>query len=337
MILLAAKQVHVDEPLAASLDVPVQHGRVRVEPEFVGGAVDVQPLVTADLASPRGVVGTIVEDLCSASRKGTEPGLLEIGNHGPGAGESVLASLGDSLEVNDLDRGERLQVEGGSRLADRREHRRVVVELEPGVQAADEVDLGRARVCGSHRGVPDLVHRHFIGTLLSSLPVKRAEGAAQGTDIRVVDVPIDVVEGRPAMHSAADEVGKPADRVEVPGPIQKIPVFEREPGARHHPLGDGMELRILDPDGDGLFGEFRHDGHPRWTSIDTCGWIPDLVPGPRGRSYRPDSDAVIRGSRRSAPVGILGSRSREHRAPPAIRGNRVDPLLSEGGLERSLA
>ena len=63
----------------AVLDVAVEDGGVGVEAEFVGGAVDIEPDVGADLALEGLIVDAVVEDFCAAAGERAEAGCLEFG------------------------------------------------------------------------------------------------------------------------------------------------------------------------------------------------------------------------------------------------------------------
>jgi hypothetical protein len=133
--------------------------------------------------------------------------------------------------VHDLDRGERLHVQARARGADAAEHLEVVVELQPRVQPADDVDLGRAGlVCLARRG-DDLLDGHLVGARFAALAVEAAKLAAQRADVRVVDVTVAVEVRAIAVQPLADEVGEPPDAVEVAAAVQRHAVRVREPFA----------------------------------------------------------------------------------------------------------
>lgn len=264
-ILLLPQQVHVHDPLSSALHMAVEHGRVGVQSQLMGGSMDVEPLVAPDLPLPGGVVGAVVEDLRAAPRQRSESGLLEIAENRERAFVSVLAALGDSLEVHDLDRREGLEMDprhGGSKL---REHRGVVLERQPRVQPSDDVQFGGTGVRRGERRVSDFVDVHLVRPVLTSLPMEGAEGAAQGADVGVVDVPIDVVERRPAVHPPPDEIRQGADAVDVGSLVERQTVLEGQAIAPEHLLGDRDEFRRPNEVFRGeILSDILHGRHRRW-------------------------------------------------------------------------
>ena len=264
-ILLLPEDLEMREAILAGLDVAVEHRRVAVEPELVRDAMHVEPLLGADLALERLVVDAVVEDLGPASGKRAETGVAEILEHAAQARLALAAALGDPLQVHDLDRGERLEVHLRRRDADRREHLGVEGEGQVGMQAAHDVQFGRAGLGGLHRLVDDARHVHLVGAVVAAPPLERAEAATQSAHVRVVDVAIDVVVGEVAVQPAPHEVRQSADRMQI-GCLEEDPaVLAGEPTSGEHLLGDRQEPRIAgsaaERGGQGQFGRVLKGGH----------------------------------------------------------------------------
>ena len=98
----------MDDSLPATFDVAVKHRRVRIQTQLVGRSVDVEPLVATNLSLPCSVVSSVVEDFGSSARKRPQTRILEVLKRREHAIESIPPSLGDSLKMDDLHRGEGL-------------------------------------------------------------------------------------------------------------------------------------------------------------------------------------------------------------------------------------
>ena len=81
----------------------------------------------------------------------------------------------DPAEMDDLDRGEGLDVQGWASGADAAQHLKVIIELQPRVKAADDVHLGRAGVGGFLSGCDHLLDGHLVRALFAALAVEAAE------------------------------------------------------------------------------------------------------------------------------------------------------------------
>ena len=215
VVLLRAQELHVVEALAALLDVPVQHGGVRVDAQLVRGAVHVQPLVAADLALERLVVHAVVEHLGAAARQAAEARLDQVLQHGLHALVALAAALGDALQVDDLHGGERLDVDGGRLLADGAQHVGVVAERKPRMQPAHDVHLGGAALARLACLGADVLQAVLVRAVLVLLAVERAELAAERADVRVVEVPVDVEEHLVAVQAPAHHVRQAHHAVDV--------------------------------------------------------------------------------------------------------------------------
>jgi hypothetical protein len=96
--------------------------------------------------------------------------------------------------MDNLDSGERFDMEGRALPPNAAEHVEVIIELQPGVQPADDVHFGRAGLGRSLCGGDDLLHRHFVCAFFTALAVERTEFAGEGTNVGVIDVPVAIKE-----------------------------------------------------------------------------------------------------------------------------------------------
>ena len=189
-------------------------------------------------------MNTIVEDFRASSGERPEPGVDQVLEHLDGSLILESSALRDLLQVDDLDRGEGLDVQLRSNLVDRLQHRGVVIEGQPGVQSAHDVQFGGTRFGSLDGLLSNLIDRVLVGTLVATFPVKGTEGAAEGTDVRVVDVAVDVEPGDVPVHSPSDEVGQCAHRVDVFGLVEKKSVLAGEPGPFQDPVDDACQTLV---------------------------------------------------------------------------------------------
>src|SRR5688500_17992538 len=100
-----AELEHVADAFGGGFDVAIQHRGVGEDAEGVGGSVDFEPFVVADLALEDFVVDAVVEDFGAAAGEGAEAGVAE-------GGEDVSdGEARDAGEVDELDGGEGFDVE----------------------------------------------------------------------------------------------------------------------------------------------------------------------------------------------------------------------------------
>ena len=94
---------------------------------------------------------------------------------------------------------------------ERREKIGVVLEGKFGVQPADDVQLGRTFGDGVAGDLDAFVHGMRVRTFLPGTLVESAELTVGDADVRVVEMPVDVVIRRQAVLAAADGVGQLAE------------------------------------------------------------------------------------------------------------------------------
>ena len=188
------------------LDVAVEHGGIRLQPDFVGSARDLEPVVAVDFVIADDMPDAIGENLSSAAGHGIESRLFEFDQY---LARRHFADLG---EEGDLDHGERLEVYLREAFFQAGDEIDVVLERQVGMQAADDVKLGDGfGVTGAGRG-PDFLQRHGVRAGNVFLAAEGAQAASGHADVRVVDVAIDVEVGEVAVHPLAHMIGQPADR-----------------------------------------------------------------------------------------------------------------------------
>ena len=106
----------------------------------------------------------------------------------------------------------------------RREKIGVVLEGKFAVQPADDMQLGRAFVHGVACDIQSLLEPNACKRLLPRSAIKPAELAVRDADIRVIEMPVDVVIRRQAVFLASDRVGEFAERVQI-GRVIKSDAF----------------------------------------------------------------------------------------------------------------
>src|SRR5271157_4908663 len=187
LVLKLTQADQVIDPVQGLVDMAVEHGRVRMQPQPVGRAVDVEPLLGRGLGAADLLANLGMEDLGSATRQTAQPGVNQLP-------EDLLGGEpGDLGEELDLDRRVRLDMNLGGRLLDPPHHVHIVREWQLVMQSADDVQLRRPPLAGlpgpiDHRGT---IHHISLGLV---------QVGAEGTEITSVhahvgriDVRIDVV------------------------------------------------------------------------------------------------------------------------------------------------
>src|SRR5215217_1050012 len=102
LILQSAECAEMLDPVLSGLHVPVEHGTIGWNPQFVRDSVDLDPFVSGKLSLGDGGPNRGTEDLCSTTRQTGQAGLLHRGEY------LTLGRLLNPGEVCDLDRCERL-------------------------------------------------------------------------------------------------------------------------------------------------------------------------------------------------------------------------------------
>ena len=244
VVLLQSQEFHVMQPFAALFNVPVQHGRIRIDPQFMRRAMHIKPLVAADLALEGLIVHAIIKDLRAAARQAAKARCDQITQHSKHALVPIAAALGDALQMHNLYRSERLDVNLWRFFTDGAQHVGVVTERKPRMQSANNVHLRGAALACLARFCADVIQVVFVRAVLILLAMERAELATEGTDVRVIQMPIDVVEDRVAMQASAHHVGQAADFMDVRGSKEHCAIRRGEPFAHLHFACDVHECRV---------------------------------------------------------------------------------------------
>ena len=235
LVLKLAQADQVVDPVQGLVDMAVEHGRVRVQPQPVGRAVDVEPLLGRGLGAADLLANLGMEDLGSAARQTAQPGVDQLP-------EDLLGRQpGDLGEELDLDRRVRLDVNLGGRLLDPAHHVHVVRERQLVMQSADDVQLGRPPLAGlpgplDHRGTI-----HHVGLGLVQVGPEGTEIASVDTHVRRVDVRVDVVVAEIAVVPLAHQVGHRAEGEQVVRGLQRQAVVEAQPLAGLDLLADRLQ------------------------------------------------------------------------------------------------
>src|SRR5262245_19622367 len=114
------------------------------------------------------------------------------------------------------------------------------------MQSADDVDFGSAGIARLAGGLDDLLDRHLVRPVFATLAVERAELAAQGADVGVIDVAVAIEVDPVAVVPLADEVGQSSDRMNIEALVQGYTVVQVQLDGIEHLARDALELRILD-------------------------------------------------------------------------------------------
>ena len=235
LVLKLAQADQVIDPVQGLVDVAIEHGRVRMQPQPVGRAVDVEPLLGRGLGAADLLANLGMEDLGSAARQTAQPGVNQLP-------EDLLGGEpGDLREELDLDRRVRLDVNLGGRLLDPPHHVHIVRERQLVMQSADDVQLRRPPLAGLPGAID---HRGPIQHVSLGL----VQVGAEGTEITSVhahvcriDVRIDVIISEIAVVPLAYQVGHRAESEQIVGGFQGQAVVEAEPLAGFDLLADRIQ------------------------------------------------------------------------------------------------
>ena len=106
------------------------------------------------------------------------------------------------------------------------------------------MQLGRTFGDGSSGDTHTFLDRMRVRTFLPGTFVKTAEFAVGDADIRVVEMPIDVVIGRQSVLLASNKIGQFTDRVEVIRRVKRKPIVKRQTLAVLDFVGDVAKLGV---------------------------------------------------------------------------------------------
>ena len=156
----------------------------------------------------------------------------------------VERQLVDLVEVPQLRRAEGVQIHLGEPLLAGPEHFLVPFEFQVRVHPALQQDLIAAEGDGLLDLAEQFVVRHHVSVGVGGLAVEGAEVAHGGADVRIVDVPVDVVGPvRFRVQPHRDRVGGPAETVQVPTAHQFEAVGRGQPTAVNGFRQDAVDIR----------------------------------------------------------------------------------------------
>ena len=248
LVLQRAQTQQMIRLLLRGLDVAVEHRAVGLQAGAVRRARDLEPARRADFEWEEELVHSLREDLGAAPRERAEPRFDEVGE------DLLERALPNFLDLLDLHHREGLHVDPRARRFHRAHQIQIIGIGELGIDPGHHVDLGdRLR-----RELANLRRRYFrtkdIGPRLARQPLKRTEAAELVTNIRIVDVLVDVEIGAVAVERFAAEVRERAERVEVGVAVEQHHFIEREAPATEDFLRDGAQPRPRRDRRDARFG-----------------------------------------------------------------------------------
>ncbi len=124
VVLQRAQLQQVIDAVFVILDVAVEHGRIRLQSDFVRGARDLQPLAAVDLVIADDVPDAIGENFRAAAGHRVEPRFFQLYQH------FARRHLADLREERNLHHGERLQVNLRKALLQAGDQVKVVLERQ---------------------------------------------------------------------------------------------------------------------------------------------------------------------------------------------------------------
>ena len=112
------------------------------------------------------------------------------------------------------------------------------------MQSAHDVDLSGARIACLLRLVANLIQRMLVRAGLILFAIEGAELAAEGADVRVVEMAIDVVVRDVAVQTTAHEISERADGPDVGRLVQQHTILACEAHTTFNLVHDGSETLI---------------------------------------------------------------------------------------------
>ena len=191
------------------LDMPVEHGGVAPQAEFMRRSMNPEPLVGVCFVFADLVANLRMEDFCTTSWQTSQANVLELFE------DVTDRTLGEMTEPVDLHWRPSLEMQA----------RAVLMQLGNDVaipligllvmQSTDDMHLRATTLDRFTAPREDLLIAHDIATVLTEIRPKRAERAAIDADIRWIEVRIDVVVATVAVLPLTDQVGQLAKFVQV--------------------------------------------------------------------------------------------------------------------------
>jgi hypothetical protein len=200
--------------------------------------MNLEPLFRVEFAVADDLAHLRMEDLGAAAGQGAQAGFAQL------LEDLLDRDLGDLCEPADLDRGEGLEVHTRKALLEAAHHLEVPLEGDVRVQAADDVELGDRIPTLLGRVLVNLLVRHLPGMILTFERRETTELAVVGVDADVggIDVPVDVEEGRRAVHPLPHMIGQAAEVEDVRGLEAECRVGLVQPNTIAHLGGEGLQL-----------------------------------------------------------------------------------------------
>src|ERR1051326_722475 len=168
LVLHCAQLGQVVDAVLIVLDVPVEHRRVRLQPDLVRELRRVQPLRAIDLVIADDVPYAVGEYFGAATGERIYSRLFQLQQR------IAYAQLRDLRQERHLDHGERLQVYLRKALLQARAEVEKILERQVRMQPAYDVEFGYALRVPRSRGLERLVQRHRVRAGSVLLAAKRA-------------------------------------------------------------------------------------------------------------------------------------------------------------------
>src|ERR1700739_3970676 len=110
-------------------DVPVEHGRIRLQADLVGEPGGIEPLVAVDLVVTNDVTDAVSENFSAAAGKRIDSGGFQL------LQRFADGKLSPLRQISDLDHGERLQMHLRKALLQSRAEIKKILKWQIGVQS----------------------------------------------------------------------------------------------------------------------------------------------------------------------------------------------------------
>src|ERR1700682_6802582 len=121
----------------------------------------------------------------------------------------------------------------------------IILERQIRMQPADNVELrDRLGVSGSRR-LKRFFERHGVSAGSVFLASESAQAARRNTNIRGINMAVDVEISHIAVHARTYRVGQPAQSENVRRKIERDPFLQAQPLARKYLIGNRLEARIV--------------------------------------------------------------------------------------------
>jgi hypothetical protein len=194
------------DTLLERLDMAVQHRRVGMNAHLVYSPRDFKPPLARNLVSGDQRPGALGEDLRTAARTASHSSVAELFDH---PFERLSRDFYEEIQLHHC---EGFQMDGWKAILQATQHVEVILKRQFRIEASDNVELRQCVRILLLGELEHLLELHRVAAFLTGLSRvgALAELAVNHTDVRVVDVAVDVIEREVAVKALPHVIGEAA-------------------------------------------------------------------------------------------------------------------------------